>query len=237
MPTDVLDTVRRLLAKAAATPYEAEAMAFAAKAQALMTRHAIDDALLDAGPQDDIGVTQLAMADPYASARFSLLSAVAAANRCRAVYEPGLRAATLVGRELDRQHTELTFTSLLLQATGAMVRHGSVTDRRGVNRTRAFRHSFLVGYASEVGRRLDETNNDVVQAAEPGVLPVLSSLEDRVDLVTDDHFPHLRRRRPSVSSGRGLDAGIDAGRRADIGAQGVSQQPVLPRSEGAGPPR
>ena len=49
----VLARIRQLLAKAESTTFEAEALAFTAKAQELMTRHAIDAALVHdtaAGP-------------------------------------------------------------------------------------------------------------------------------------------------------------------------------------------
>ena len=44
----VLHKVRALLAKAEATPFDAEAEAFTSKAQELIARYRIDDALLSA---------------------------------------------------------------------------------------------------------------------------------------------------------------------------------------------
>ena len=64
MTSDILDKIRRLTAKAEATPYEAEAMAFAAKAQALMTQHAIDAAMLDIGDAARVATTEIELGDP-----------------------------------------------------------------------------------------------------------------------------------------------------------------------------
>ena len=84
----VLERVRLLLAKAEATTYPAEAETFTAGAQALMARHSIDRALLDAArPEHDaprgrrIGVDR-----PYQQAKVMLLGVVAHANRCRSVW-------------------------------------------------------------------------------------------------------------------------------------------------------
>lgn len=224
MTDQMLDKIQRLLAKAHATTYEAEAMAFTAKAQELMTQYAIDAAMLGAEDVSRVGHSELSIEDPYASARFTMLSAVANANRCQAVWSRHDSVASLFGTDHDRSHVELLYTSLLLQATNTMTARGSVVDARGRNRTRSFRQAFLVGYANEIGRRLAEANASVIERAEPGVHPVLASVEDEVDDELRKRFPHLRMHRPSVSSGAGLTAGLDAGRTADIGRPTVSRR-------------
>ena len=73
-PDGILDKVRALLAKAESTQFEAEAEAFTAKAQELMTRHRIDRAVLNAS--DDLGDApagrRLGIDDPYADVRQSM---------------------------------------------------------------------------------------------------------------------------------------------------------------------
>ncbi len=222
MTSDILDKIRRLTAKAEATPYEAEAMAFAAKAQALMTQHAIDAAMLDVGDAARVATTEIELGDPYASARFSLLGAIARANRCRAVWDKRAGLVTLVGTDVDRANIELLYTSLLLQATTVMTAEGSKVDAFGRNRTRSFRQAFLIGYADEVGRRLHKADREIVeQQSDPGVHPVLASVDAEVDTEMRRLFPYLGAHRPSISSGAGLDAGLAAGRTADIGAPTV----------------
>ena len=82
-----LGRVRKLLAKAerAATPEEAQA--YTQKAVELMARHGIDEALLAAGEpgRDEIGVSRVAIADPYSAGKARLLGWTATALRCRAV--------------------------------------------------------------------------------------------------------------------------------------------------------
>ena len=225
MTSDVRDRILRLLAKAQASPYEAEAIAFAAKAQELMTRYAVDVAADAAGTtQSTIDSSELVIDDPYASARFSLLSAVAHASRCQAIWDRRGGIAHLVGGDRDRAHVELVYTSLLLQATSAMNEHGSVVDDIGRNRTRSFRQAFLVGYAREVSARLTAATESVLDQADASVLPVLATDADRVDAEVRRRFPSIRSHRPSVSSAGGWAAGHAAGKHADLGG------PTVPRS-------
>ena len=127
----VLHKVTSLLAKAESTTFPDEAEALTAKAQELMTRYAIDRAQLEAGRGDEpvAGGRRLAVDDPYANARYLLLSAVADANRCRAVWTKQWGFSTVFGDEGDLDAVEL----LLHVAAGAgdaghgaraRVRHG-----------------------------------------------------------------------------------------------------------------
>ena len=218
MSDHIRDKILRLLAKAQATDYEAEALAFAAKAQELMTQYAIDVALSDERHRSSsIGSTEIPVEDPYASARFSLMSAVAVPNRCRAIWDKRSGVAHLIGTDHDRAHVSMLYTSLLLQATSAMTAHGTVIDASGRNRTRSYRQAFLIGYAGEVRGRLEEATAAVIGEAVPGVLPVLASSEADVEEEMRRRFPRLRTHRPSVSSGTGLTDGATAGQRADLG--------------------
>ncbi len=85
----VLARIRALLAKAESTTFEEEAHAFTAKAQELMTRHAIDVAMLGASAGSDAAIStehrMIRIEQPYADPKISLLGAVARANRCRAI--------------------------------------------------------------------------------------------------------------------------------------------------------
>jgi hypothetical protein len=62
----------------------------------------------------------------------------------------------VIGFPADLDAVELLFTSLLVQANGAMLRAGVRKDSYGRSRTRAFRQSFLVSYAIRIGERLAE---------------------------------------------------------------------------------
>ena len=119
----VLDRIRSLLAKAESTDFEAEAIAFTAKAQELMTRHAVDAALMDRGPRDAADppiIIRIMIDAPYVGAKSLLLHEVAEAGRCRSVLHRNLDLATVVGLVDDVAAVDLLFTSLLVQAQSAM---------------------------------------------------------------------------------------------------------------------
>lgn len=125
----VLDRVNALLAKAESTTFSEEADAFTAKAQQLMARHAIDRAMVGAAGAraagEQPGARRLGVDDPYSSAKMSLLTQVATASRCRTVWSKELGFGTVFGFEDDLDTVELLYTSLLVQATTAMVAAGT----------------------------------------------------------------------------------------------------------------
>lgn len=216
----VLHKVRSLLAKAESTNFPDEAEALTAKAQQLMDRHAIDRAVLAASMADatssPVGRT-LVVESPYARARFQLLTEVARANRCRAVWSKHEGIATVVGFPEDQETVELFYTSLLVQATTAMLHAGT----RPETRTRSFRQSFLVSYASRIGERLHQADAQAVAEADRehggGVLPVLASREVAVDEHLAREFPHLRSMRVIARDPRGWTAGRRAADRVRLG--------------------
>ena len=123
----LLTRIRGLLAKAEATDHPAEAETFTAKAQELMTRHAVDEAVLRGRQHEDIPVAsrRVHLQSPYANVKATLLNAVARPNRCRMVLHERVRHRVLVGTPTDVDQTELLFTSLLIQATRAMAEAGT----------------------------------------------------------------------------------------------------------------
>ena len=216
----MLARVRALLAKAESTDFEEEAEAFTAKAQELIARHAIDEALLHTVANvGEPSVRRLLIDDPYADAKACLVAEVAAANRCRTVYSPQLAWVTAFGYDHDLDAVELLSASLLTQATGTMVRHGSRRDASGRSVTRSFRRAFLLGFAQRVGERLREATEDAVSAnAEAGerLLPVLSAREERLRAAEQAAFPELVRRTSSVSNTTGWFAGKAAAELANL---------------------
>lgn len=216
----MLARVRALLAKAESTEFDEEAEALTAKAQELIARHAIDEALLHAG--DDVGepsTRRIPVDDPYADAKSQLLTEVAGANRCRTVYTPTFAWVTAFGYENDLDAVELLAASLLAQATNAMARQGSVRDAAGRSRTRSFRRAFLLGFAHRIGERLTAaTDGQVADTPDQGrLLPVLAARDDRLHAAETAAFPHLVRQTRTVSNGGGWVAGRAAADRADLG--------------------
>ncbi|MFD5795073.1 DUF2786 domain-containing protein [Streptomyces diastatochromogenes] len=219
----MLTRIRALLAKAEATGYPEEAEALSAKAQELMARHSVDEALLAAGaPAPDApGACRIGVEPPYEQAKAVLLDAVATANHCRAVWNEPLGFSTVVGFEADLEAVELLYTSLLVQATHAMTRAEAAQRAGGRKRTKTFRQSFLAAYAHRVGDRLATVAETQVTQ---DLLPVLATREIAVTDRLERMFPET-----TTTRLRGVTdaAGWTEGARAADEAQ-VRARPRLP---------
>jgi hypothetical protein len=221
-----LARIRALLAKAEATTYAEEAEAFSAKAQELMARHSIDEALLAARSGDRTlpGAVRIGIDNPYESAKALLLDAVACANRSQAVWDKHNGFCTVVGFEADLDAVELLFTSLLVQGVTAM--NSGAVQQGG--RSKAFRQSFLVAYASRIRERLTaatahaeaahaEAAHAEAETPADDLLPVLAARQQAVEERTTVLFPKLRKGRAiRVSDLDGWTQGQAAADRANL---------------------
>ena len=198
----MLSRIRALLAKAEATEYAEEAEALSGRAQELMAKYSIDQALLtaDSGRADQPGGRRIAVDNPYEGPKTSLLQAVALANRCRVIWSKDVGLATVVGFGADLDAVEVLFTSLLVQANSAMLRAGSARDAYGRSRTRAFRQSFLLSYAIRIGERLAEATEHATQeaAAEQEAAAGATAAKDSARGTGSALVPFLAARRQAV---------------------------------------
>ncbi len=224
----MLGRIRALLAKAEATTYPEEAEALSAKAQELMARHTVDEALLAAGgkgPAQVPGACRIGVEPPYEEAKAVLLDAVATANRCRAVWNSGFEFSTVVGFESDLEAVELLYTSLLVQGTAAMTRAEAAQRAGGRKRTKTFRQSFLLAYASRLGRRLAETAEQAVSGT-ADLLPALVARDVAVTSRAEEMFPRTTTTR---LRGGGDHAGWEDGTAAADAAHVAARRRPLPR--------
>jgi hypothetical protein len=207
----VLDKVRALLAKAEATEFPDEAEALSAKAQDLMSRYSLQEALThhDRGQLPAVVARRIWIENPYAAAKTALVQAVSQANRCRAVWAERLGFVTVVGCETDLALVELLTTSLLVQADRAMLSAGRRQSGNRHTRSRSFRQSFLVAYARRIGERLDSASASVTaEVKQDGrLLPVLAANSRAADELTDRLFPLTTPRSVPVSDAAGWAAG------------------------------
>lgn len=224
-----LEKIRALLAKAEATTYPEEAKAFTAKAQELMTKWAIDDAMLRVGKSardvtEIVSVKIVTGKPPYQGIREQMLSTIARNNDCRVILdgnvwtyrdEQGNRLpkrkrkeaeAYLVGFPQDVEFVQMLLTSCTLQAQTEFltedVQRALFEEAPHPGNRIKWRNDFMLGYISAVGRRLWEMRKVTVQEAEtatPGVGLVLASKADRVDDKIAQMFGKL-----SKGSGRNL---------------------------------
>ncbi|MFE9578191.1 DUF2786 domain-containing protein [Nocardia sp. NPDC006044] len=220
----ILSRVRGLLAKAESTTFPDEAEALSAKAQELMTKYAVDRVLIDAGASmpDLPGAARIWLDTPYVDAKALLVDVVATANRCRAIFSSAWGFMTIVGDDGDLEIVELLTTSLLVQATRAMIASGNHTERSADARSRSYRKSFLIAYATRIGERLAAaTEATIAQSADPErLLPVLASHQLKVDKAFDTLFPTVRNRGVSIPNANGWDDGRAAADNAELGARG-----------------
>jgi hypothetical protein len=221
----VLHRIRALLAKAESTTFPAEAETFTAGAQSLMARHSIDHALLASlshSPSDKPTGRRIGIESPYESPKAMLLGSVAQANRCRAVWSRFFGSSTVIGFPADLDAVEMLFTSLLVQATTAMMKAGSRTDAYGRSETRSFRQSFLIAYASRIGQRLTQATGTATTkaATEPSgqnLLPVLAARTEAVDDAVTAMFPAMTNQvMGSVTNRDGWFSGLSAADRAAL---------------------
>ncbi|WP_410571723.1 DUF2786 domain-containing protein [Amycolatopsis sp. cmx-4-61] len=205
-----LGRVRALLAKAESSSFPEEAEALSAKAQELMTRYAFDRVLVEAAP-DMPSSRRIWLDTPYTDAKSLLVHVVAQANRCRAVFDSRWDFVTVVGDEDDLDAVALLTTSLLLQATRAMI-----ADPAG--RSRPFRKSFLVAYATRIGERLEKAAESTLAAAPDSadLLPVLASHDKQVAATFTSLFPDVVNKSVTVRSHEGWGAGRKAADRARL---------------------
>ena len=249
---DVAEKVRKLLTQAedpAATPEEAQT--FTAKAQQLMTKYAIDLAMItDAGRIDQVVERAWRIDGPYAAHKVSLVNAVSRANDCRAIYttlDGGARYIEVVGFPGDVEWVETLSASLVLQLTVVLAAAMRVKPAHVHGRT--FAVGFVEGFVQEVSARLHKARRDAVAEADAerwgaprpdgsrfdqngsrangrSVELVLVAKAHRVEDEFKVRFPGARSgsRYTRLASWAGYGPGRDAGRRADLARGSVSSR-------------
>jgi len=225
-PDRLLDRVRKLLTQAeddSVTP--AEAQAFTAKAAELMAKYGIDRALLAADqPDTDQPANRILDIDnPWAREKAHLLCGLASALRCQCILLGGSRPGSKVhifGFGSDIERTDVLYTSILIQMShglaGARVPEWSSSPR-------AWRRSWLLGFATAVIARVRQAEHGAMMAA---TRPTAGG-SDRTSVVLADRSLVIRRhveqaypitRKARVTySGSGYRDGYTRGQRADIG--------------------
>lgn len=215
------EKIRALLAKASNTPYEEEAALFYEKAQQLMEKYAIDEEALWAGvhgASEKPIVETMTFKGDGASDKFSLITALALANRCQAWKEySGDRSyvVKIAGYPSDIAFIQLMFTSLSLQMTTAMV--FAMIEAGDVSR--GWKINFMEGYTSRIAARLREAQRARQSANDSVGTGLVLAREKKVhDYLTKDlgmRFRNLsgpsRNRNPDA-----YNAGKNAANNADL---------------------
>ncbi|HEV8221097.1 MAG TPA: DUF2786 domain-containing protein [Streptosporangiaceae bacterium] len=230
-PDRLLERVRKLLAKAgdeSVTPPEAQALT--AKAAELMAKYGIDRALLAADqPETDRPADRIvSVENPWGRVKAHLLTGLASAMRCQCVLLPARdgMAVHIFGFASDLERADLLYTSLLVQMWHGLM---AAPVPEWASSPRAWRRSWLLGFASSVVGRVRAAEEAAAGQAPGGEPPAASRtalvLADRTDVIREhvgQAYPRLRRTRITYS-GSGYGAGWAQGQRADIGTARVAR--------------
>lgn len=254
--SDILRRVRALLDRAehASTP-QPEREACIAKAQSLMLRHAIDEAMVRRDPRAQTVkpiVKHIVYAEGkgYHQAKVDLLSAVCRHNRCKVVFYTWSqrssnkeRYADIIGFPDDVAWCEMLYTSLWLQLFEAGSKaheqapydYDWEKDRHVKPHGKTFIAAFADGFIQQVRHRMYEANRNATAEAEAQTTGSELALLDRnkqVKAFYDDYYGDSLGRPMNRSSNRGnaeaWGAGAAAGKRANIGQTAIGRNAALP---------
>lgn len=247
MTEDILRKVRGLLDTAeslAEGGNEEAAAAYNDKAHALLSKYALDAALLETrqSTHDEVIVKKVYCGSRFWLRETSLLHGVAVTNGCRTVrhrlrqrrdendnyvgryYGRDVAAyMDIVGFERDIAAVEMLWTSLLVQSASAL----EIAIRSlppGSNRW-SFSINFLDAFNETVRVRLMKLRHEAVRAREAeaqdaneSLLPVLQDRDKRVSAAVNERYGRLRANRlRGGSTYAGTDEGGAAGHAAHLG--------------------
>lgn len=227
---EVAEKVRKLLTQAedpAATPEEAQT--FTMKAQQLMSKYAIDLAMVvDAAKADQIETAGWVVPGPYATHKITMINAVARSNDCRTIYTDlpgGRKRIDVVGYATDLEWVETLARSLEVQLLAALA--AAMRSRPAGVHGRTFAVGFVQGFIAEVADRLHRARQEAVAASEAArahdgmsssVALVLVEKQAHVDEEFKVRHPLARTvyRHVRLQSWAGFAPGRAAGRRASV---------------------
>lgn len=219
-----LAKIRALLAKAEGTDNQHEAEAFTAKAAELISKWGLEDAIAEAAADDRPKVTEkiITMEGSYQDDKAALLYLVGKGLGAKTVRLSGTKATRggvkvhVFGMPNDLTRVELLFTSLLVQAAQGLVVAQPSDPRESI---KAYRRSWLTGFAQTIGARLDALRARDAREAGVGTDLVLFDRAKLIDQAVSEFYPRLKQLRIS-RTGSGAAAGRAAGSRANLGTGG-----------------
>lgn len=238
-----LEKIRALLAKAEGTKFPEEAKAFTAKAQELMAKWQIDDAMLNAGREDMGQIERLHIwvdANEYRAPKVRLLANIALINDCKTVLWPQryverdgkqkrMFIVEVIGFERDRKFVETLYTSLLLQSEQELLSpqvfaQMELECEQGGHRIR-WRNSFMMAYADELYHIMSRAKQAAKQQAQQQysantMALVLVGRQQLVERKFTEFYPKLGKAK-CTDAGKGMGSagrlGREAAHRADVG--------------------
>ena len=226
MSEKYIDRINALLAKAESTDSPEEAALFTAKAQELMLKHAIDEAMLRKETTEGFIAETITLHHTSSHARriitYLALPAVCAMGTCRGyLVTRQAKSFMIVGRAEDIAANKRMIESLIAQGMSQM-KVWAATDPHFLFLDRANQRNakgqFLVSFGLEVSRRLSEKYTEVV--ATTGAELVLANRLAPIDRFMTEQFGQLRKVTHRMNGhAYGREEGRAAGQRANLGDQ------------------
>jgi hypothetical protein len=234
------DKIAKLLRKAEdpATP-EPERESLIEKAQELMTRYAIDEAMLAGkrfGEKEQIIEVKIPFHSIYSRALYYVGAAIAKHNDCKVMISKGnsLMKTDLyvIGYESDVRRVEMLNSSLQIQCIGSLAKFWSTYDSSWTRTERdrfKVRRQFIFSFADGLNDKLEAARNRGLADAgteygDNSVALVVRDKGDNIQLWQEQKYPRMRKSRGNFRGGghEAASAGRKAGQRANVGTPEVA---------------
>lgn len=226
---DIVGIVEKLLAKAERTDNQAEKETYLGKAQELITKHAIEQELIERARVARGEERQEAIAVAYfcqerntklIKAKRQLVMWLAQFNNGYVVMGAGRSYLMVTAHESDLRMIQALYASMLTQMNTAM----SQAEDRGevVGALQGWRVSYAHGYVTRLAVRLLEAQKRAQGEQGPGTDVVLANREARAKNHYEEEFGAARKGRripTSDNNAYGRATGYADGARADLGGQ------------------
>ncbi|WP_280186312.1 MULTISPECIES: DUF2786 domain-containing protein [Nocardia] len=230
---DMLDKVRKLLAQAENVAGTPEADVFNAKAFELIAKYGIDETAAreqsGRGPAP-IEMVEFLITGQYQTQQAALLHVLAKALHCAPLSDgriPGRNNQLVYGTTGHIERLRVLFATLMPQMLAGAAR---VRPHQGARvGTKAYRTSWMRGFAATVDERLTAAENNAATESEPGTALVLVNDSKRAVAAMHDEFGGQIKK--TVSRVRhdnaAAAAGAAAARRVNLGQTGLNGRRAL----------
>lgn len=224
----MISKIEALLAKAERTDNKHEAEAYFAKAQALMSKYAIVEAMLSLARGESHEIVSDSIPMGVDKAVISLFQHVAKANNCACFrstagyydrngkWRQRTEAMVIYGARQDIEFVKILFASLLLHCEQSLATMRELFPRDFGGKS--FGYSFRLGYASSVGARLHASRQQATRdSGEPGAeVALFNRFKAAQDKMNAEHKLTTSRTVARVSDDAAYKAGYRRGQQADV---------------------
>lgn len=218
--SDTLDLIRQILAKAESTPYPEEAEMLSARAEKLMIRHGIEQAMLHKEAPGKVTREYRWYDDRYSDAWATMWDAVSRGLGTCAIArikQGGRLGVIIFGTAEDIAFADQLVTSLILQAQNGMKVWWKPFVNAGYPRSQVFREkrSYLIGFAVGVEDRMT-LERQVAEGESTGSALVLADRRTAAQNTMQNEL-NLVKLKDRKHHTNGMNVGRADGQRANVG--------------------